>query len=105
MNTPTITPRRLPDVAHDAAALARPLDWVGMSNIALPLRVAGHAGGEAIQVAASVAVAVDLVDRRECRPPARHAIPYGGSVTSTSASSHAVISRQSPWYSVTRSSW
>ena len=61
MNTPTITPRRLPDVAHDAAALARPLDWVGMSNISLPLRVAGHAG-EAIQVAASVDVSVDLLD-------------------------------------------
>ena len=61
MNTPTNTPRRQPDVAHDAAALARPLDWVGMSNIALPLRVAGHAG-EAIQVAASVDVSVDLLD-------------------------------------------
>lgn len=55
------TPRRLPDVAFDAAAAARPLDWVGMSNLALPLRVAsGH--GDAIQVAASVDVAVDLRD-------------------------------------------
>ena len=27
-------PRRLPDVASDAAAAARPLDWVGMSNLA-----------------------------------------------------------------------
>ena len=51
----------MPDVAHDAAAEARPLDWVGMSNIALPLRVAS-AGGEAIQVAASVDIAVDLAD-------------------------------------------
>ncbi len=65
------TPRRLPDVAIDAAAAARPLDWVGMSNLALPLRVAsgsGEAGGgeagpgEFIQVAASVDVAVDLHD-------------------------------------------
>jgi GTP cyclohydrolase IB len=54
-------PRRLPDVAFDAAAAARPLDWVGMSNIALPLRVAS-ATGETIQVAASVDVAVDLRD-------------------------------------------
>ena len=51
----------MPDVASDAAAAARPLDWVGMSNIALPLRVA-TAGGEAIQVAASVDIAVDLAD-------------------------------------------
>ncbi len=41
--------------------MARPLDWVGMSNIALPLRVA-TAGGEPIQVAASVDVSVNLVD-------------------------------------------
>jgi len=55
------TPRRLPDVAHDAAAMARPLDWVGMSNIAVPLRIAGP-GGEAMQVAASVDVSVNLLD-------------------------------------------
>ena len=54
-------PRRLPDLAHDAAAAARPLDWVGMSNIALPIRIA-TAGGEPIQVAASADVAVDLPD-------------------------------------------
>jgi len=53
-------PRRLPDVAHDAAALARPLDWVGMSNIALPLRVAS--AGDTITVPASVDVSVDLKD-------------------------------------------
>ncbi|MFC5569306.1 GTP cyclohydrolase FolE2 [Lysobacter yangpyeongensis] len=52
--------RRLPDVAFDAAALARPLDWVGMSNIALPLRVAS--GQDAITVPASVDVSVDLRD-------------------------------------------
>ena len=51
------TPRRLPDVAFDAAAAARPLDWVGMSNLALPLRVASGSD-DAIQVAASVDVAV-----------------------------------------------
>lgn len=55
------TPRRLPDVAFDAAAAARPLDWVGMSNLALPLRVASG-GDDAIQIAASVDVAVDLLD-------------------------------------------
>ncbi|MEG3791128.1 GTP cyclohydrolase FolE2 [Lysobacter sp. CCNWLW3] len=55
------TPRRLPDVAFDAAAAARPLDWVGMSNIALPLRVASGQG-EPVQVAASVDVSVDLRD-------------------------------------------
>jgi len=55
------TPRRLPDVAVDAAVAARPLDWVGMSNLALPLRVASG-DGAVIQVAASVDVAVDLRD-------------------------------------------
>lgn len=54
-------PRRLPDVAFDVAALARPLDWVGMSNIALPLRVAS-AAGDTIMVPASVDVSVDLRD-------------------------------------------
>lgn len=52
--------RQLPDVAFDAAALARPLDWVGMSNIALPLRVAS--GPETLTVPASVDVSVDLRD-------------------------------------------
>ena len=61
MSTNLNTPRRLPDVAFDAAAAARPLDWVGMSNIALPLRVAA-ADGETITVAASVDVSVDLKD-------------------------------------------
>ncbi|HSR65323.1 MAG TPA: GTP cyclohydrolase, FolE2/MptA family, partial [Xanthomonadaceae bacterium] len=60
----TGTPRSpvpLPDVAHDAAALARPLDWVGMERIALPVRLAGG-DGEAVQVAASADVFVDLRD-------------------------------------------
>jgi GTP cyclohydrolase I len=61
VTTTTTPPRRLPDGAFDAAAAARPLDWVGMSNIALPLRVAGP-DGEAITVAASVDVSVDLKD-------------------------------------------
>lgn len=52
-------PRPLPDVAHDAAALARPLDWVGMDRVALPVRVPTSDGGT-LQVAASVDVAVDL---------------------------------------------
>jgi len=42
--------------------MARTLDWVGMANIALPLRVATTGGGEAIQVAASVDVSVNLLD-------------------------------------------
>jgi len=51
----------LPDVAFEAAALARPLDWVGMDRIAVPVRV-HDADGNAVQVAASVDVAVDLRD-------------------------------------------
>jgi GTP cyclohydrolase I len=54
-------PTRLPDVATDAVALVRPLDWVGMDRIALPLRVHG-ADGETLQVAASVDAAVNLID-------------------------------------------
>jgi GTP cyclohydrolase I len=60
VNSRTDSIRQLPDVAFDAAALARPLDWVGMSNIALPLRVAS--GNETITVPASVDVSVDLRD-------------------------------------------
>jgi len=60
---PTVTPRHfsstMPDVAGDAATEARALDWVGMRNIALPLRVRDHAGGS-LQVPASVDVFVDL---------------------------------------------
>jgi GTP cyclohydrolase I len=54
-------PSKLPDVAFDAAALARPLDWVGMDRIALPVRIL-DAAGQPVQVAASVDVAVDLRD-------------------------------------------
>jgi GTP cyclohydrolase I len=53
--------RKLPDVAHDAAALARALDWVGMDGIALPVIVPTGDGGT-LQVPASVDVAVDLAN-------------------------------------------
>lgn len=61
MTSPSTQTRPLPDVAFDAAAEARRLEWVGMSHIALPLRVATP-GGEPVQVAASVDVAVSLDD-------------------------------------------
>ena len=54
-------PSPLPDVAYDAAALARPLDWVGMERIALPVRIADASGGH-VQVAASVDAAVNLCE-------------------------------------------
>lgn len=59
----TLRPNTLsmPDVAGDAAAAARALDWVGMRNIALPLRLRGEDGGS-LQVPASVDVFVDLRD-------------------------------------------
>jgi GTP cyclohydrolase IB len=49
----------LPDVADEAARAARPLDWVGMQNIALPLRLRGADGVE-LQVPAAADVFVDL---------------------------------------------
>ncbi len=51
----------LPDVAGDPAIAARPLQWVGMERIALPLAVPG-ADGAALQVAASADVFVDLAE-------------------------------------------
>lgn len=51
----------LPDVAFDTVALARPLDWVGMDAMAMPIRLQGE-GGQALHVPASVDVAVDLSD-------------------------------------------
>ena len=57
----TRNPAPLPDVAGDAVALARPLDWVGMEHIALPVRIADGAGGQ-LQVAADIDVAVNLAD-------------------------------------------
>jgi len=54
------TPRAdLPDVAHHTVSLARPLDWVGMENIALPVRMSDGAGGQ-MQVPASIDLSVDL---------------------------------------------
>ena len=53
--------RQLPDVAGDAAFAARPIDWVGMQRIALPVRIAGE-GDAVLQVPASVDIAVDLRD-------------------------------------------
>ncbi|MGN6151659.1 MAG: GTP cyclohydrolase FolE2 [Lysobacteraceae bacterium] len=62
MTPPPAQPSRLlPDVAGDAAAAARALDWVGMHGIALPLRLRGADGAE-MQVPASVDVFVDLRD-------------------------------------------
>lgn len=58
-NTPRRTP--LPDVATHAAALARPLDWVGMDGMALPIRLHGE-GQHDLRVPATVDVAVDLRD-------------------------------------------
>jgi GTP cyclohydrolase I len=57
--TPPPHPQSLPDVADEAARAARPLDWVGMQNIALPLRLRADDGLE-LQVPASVDVFVDL---------------------------------------------
>lgn len=50
------TPTVLPDVAYDVAAFARPIDWVGMAGIALPLMVDG------LTVPALADVHVDLAD-------------------------------------------
>jgi len=57
----SFSPAALPDVAFDAVALARPLDWVGMDGMALPIRLAGDAG-QPLLTPASVDVAVDLGD-------------------------------------------
>ena len=57
MSSSMLSPAQpLPDVAFDPAAHARPLDWVGMEGIALPLLIEGT------RVAAQVDVAVDLDD-------------------------------------------
>ncbi|MFZ5635636.1 MAG: GTP cyclohydrolase FolE2 [Pseudomonadota bacterium] len=65
LSAPPVTLRpntlSMPDVAGDAAAAARALDWVGMRNIALPLRLRSEDGGS-LQVPASVDVFVDLRD-------------------------------------------
>jgi GTP cyclohydrolase I len=51
----------LPDVAHQSVPLARPLDWVGMEGIALPVRISDGAGGQ-LQVAASIDLFVNLTN-------------------------------------------
>ncbi len=51
----------LPDVAFQRVPLARPLDWVGMENIALPVRIADGQGGQ-LQVAASIDLSVNLAN-------------------------------------------
>lgn len=57
-----VAPRAdLPDVAHQRVPLARPLDWVGMENIALPVRISDGQGGQ-LQVAASIDLSVDLAN-------------------------------------------
>ena len=57
--TPRSQTQALPDVADDAAAAARALDWVGMRRIALPLRIRSE-DGASLQVPGSVDVFVDL---------------------------------------------
>ncbi|WP_233348034.1 GTP cyclohydrolase FolE2 [Luteimonas sp. MC1572] len=57
--TSTTQPQSLPDVADDLAAAARPLDWVGMRRIALPLRVASD-DGDSMLVPASADIGVNL---------------------------------------------
>ena len=52
-------PPALPDVAFDRAAAARPLDWVGMRRVALPLCVSAR-NGIPQQVVASADIGVDL---------------------------------------------
>ena len=51
----------LPDVAFEAVALARPLDWVGMDGMALPIKVV-DAHGQPMRIPATVDVAVNLQD-------------------------------------------
>ena len=55
----TLPQRELPDVAGDAVVAARPLDWVGMRHIDLPVRIPGEDGAPVL-VPASVDIAVDL---------------------------------------------
>ncbi|MBI2398327.1 MAG: GTP cyclohydrolase I FolE2 [Xanthomonadales bacterium] len=46
MSTPPATARSLPDIANEARpAIAGQLDWVGMGDIELPVRIAGPDGG------------------------------------------------------------
>ena len=57
MKETSVTRNALPDVADDLADYARPLDWVGMAGMAMPLEVA-----EGVRVPAMVDVEVNLTD-------------------------------------------
>lgn len=57
MNESHQTNTALPDVAGDAADFARPLDWVGMAGMAMPLEVAAGT-----RVPAQADVEVNLID-------------------------------------------
>lgn len=61
MSSPTMPRDTLPDVAHQSVPLARPLDWVGMEGISLPVRIPDGNGGQ-LQVAARIDLFVDMVD-------------------------------------------
>ena len=61
MSTPSLPLPELPDVASHAPRLARALDWVGMDNIALPVRISDGVGGQ-LQVPASIDLSVNLAD-------------------------------------------
>jgi len=60
-DTSLLASTALADAALEAPAQARAVDWVGMRGIAMPVQV-GAADGSTMQVAASVDVAVDLLD-------------------------------------------
>jgi len=60
-SSPPVPRGVLADVADHTVPLARALEWVGMDNIALPVRVSDGAGGQ-LQVAASIDLAVNLAN-------------------------------------------
>ena len=61
-------PQPLPDVAHEAAALARPLDWVGMEALALPIRLAGGDVDAEVQVPLATPASRTTSSTRTCEP-------------------------------------
>ena len=66
MHADANTVRSMPDIAKEAQpAVAGTLDWVGMDEIDVPIRLAGESG-ETVQSAARVAAGVNLI-----RPEAR----------------------------------
>lgn len=61
---PNVVVRSMPDIAKEAEpAIAATLDWVGMAEIAMPLRLVG-ADEAVVQSAARVAAYVNLLDTR-----------------------------------------